>query len=131
MKNLIFLREQNNITQKQLAEYLGMTRQGYAHYEQGDREPDPTTLIKLADFFSVSVDYLLERETTDLKLSSPRPEYQRIFESLSPEAKENMLELMRIYSKASIRTQIKVLGRVEGWIFDEEAQKINLENVKR
>lgn len=97
MKNLIFLREQNNTTQKQLAEYLGMTRQGYAHYEQGDREPDPTTLIKLADYFNVTVDYLLGREDKEKTSIQPhKTVVQALFDELSPFEQGQIVERMKI-----------------------------------
>ncbi|NSW90915.1 MAG: helix-turn-helix transcriptional regulator [Firmicutes bacterium] len=55
------LREENNLSQKDIAEYLGITRQAVAAYELAKREPDYEVLKKLADFFGVSVDYLLGR----------------------------------------------------------------------
>ena len=57
------LRKTKNCTQLQLAEYLGISRQAYANYESGKREPDYATLSKLADYFNVSTDYLLGRTT--------------------------------------------------------------------
>ena len=57
------LREENNLAQNDVAEYLGMTRQAIASYELGKREPDFNVLIKLADLFKVSLDYLLGRVT--------------------------------------------------------------------
>ena len=131
------LRKQQNITQKDISDYLQTSQQTYSRYEKGQREPDIATIIKLADFFNVSVDYLLGREnnTALLSLSEPslnvKPEYQRIFERLSSEAKENMLELMAVFSKASIKTQLKILGRVEGWILEEESKKIDASNASK
>ena len=131
MEKLLFLREQLNVTQKAVADYIGLSRQAYAHYEFGDRYPDLKTLCKLADFFGVSVDYLLGRETDDLAFSPPLPEYQRIYESQPKETQENILEFMKVFSKASIKTQLKILGRVEGWIFEEETKNLEAKNVKR
>lgn len=48
-------------TQKSMAEYLGISERAYQHYEAGTREPSLETICKLADFFNVSVDYLLCR----------------------------------------------------------------------
>lgn len=48
-------------TQKDLAEYLGISERGYQNYELGTREPSLEILNKLADFFDVSTDYLLGR----------------------------------------------------------------------
>ena len=55
------LRKQRGISQTELGEILGVTRSTICQYEQGKRQPDNTTLVKLADFFGVSVDYLLGR----------------------------------------------------------------------
>ncbi|MFQ7077161.1 MAG: helix-turn-helix domain-containing protein [Coriobacteriales bacterium] len=131
MEKLLFLREQLNVTQKAVADYIGLSRQAYAHYEFGDRYPDLKTLCKLADFFGVSVDYLLGRETCNLALSPPPSEYQRIYESQPRETQENILEFMKVFSKASIKTQLKILGRVEGWIFEEETKNLEAKNIKR
>ncbi|WP_336634921.1 helix-turn-helix transcriptional regulator [Lysinibacillus fusiformis] len=55
------LRTQQRKTQQELADLLGITRQGYAKYENNLGEPDNSTLAKLADYFEVSTDYLLGR----------------------------------------------------------------------
>lgn len=55
------LREERHLSQKDVADYLGITRQAIASYELAKREPDYEVLRKLADYFGVSVDYLLGR----------------------------------------------------------------------
>lgn len=55
------LREQSRLSQKDVADYLGITRQAVASYELAKREPDYEILKKLADYFGVSVDYILGR----------------------------------------------------------------------
>lgn len=55
------LRTQQRKTQQEMADLLGITRQGYAKYENNLGEPDNSTLSKLADYFEVSTDYLLGR----------------------------------------------------------------------
>ena len=47
--------------QKEAAEYLGIKLRSYQAYEGGEREPDIDGLIALADFFEVSLDYLMGR----------------------------------------------------------------------
>nr|WP_294777963.1 helix-turn-helix transcriptional regulator [uncultured Eubacterium sp.] len=53
------LREDNDKTQKELAEYLGMKQPQYYRYENGLRDIPTDILIKLSKYYSVSVDYIL------------------------------------------------------------------------
>ena len=55
------LRRQRGISQLKLAMDLGLNQTSLSRYESGEREADYQTLIRLADYFNVSVDYLLER----------------------------------------------------------------------
>lgn len=55
------LREDGNVTRKELAEIASVTPRSIAHWENGDRECDFNTLLLLANFFDVSTDYLLGR----------------------------------------------------------------------
>lgn len=59
------LRKERGITQLKLAMDLGLSQNTVSRYETGEREADYKTLIMLADYFGVSIDYLLER--TDKK----------------------------------------------------------------
>lgn len=61
MLRLKELREQNNISQKELGQMLKVAQNSISNWENGIREPDTATLDKLADFFDISVDYLLCR----------------------------------------------------------------------
>ncbi|MGG6310577.1 helix-turn-helix domain-containing protein [Paenibacillus macerans] len=56
------LREQRKLTQEELALQLQISRAVLSHYEKNRRKPNYTTLRKIADFFQVSVDYLLGRD---------------------------------------------------------------------
>ncbi len=58
---LKYLREKKGISQLKLAMDLNMNQNSISRYETGNREADYATLIKLADYFDVSIDYLLER----------------------------------------------------------------------
>ena len=55
------LRVSRNLTQKQVYEAVGMSALGYQRYEYGTREPAYKQLIALADYFDVSLDYLVGR----------------------------------------------------------------------
>lgn len=66
LQELLFRRK---LPQKQVANDLGLSPQRFNFYVTGRREPDHTTLLQLADYFDVSVDYLLGRSDEDI---SPR-----------------------------------------------------------
>lgn len=59
------LREDRDLTQKQVAAMLGMSQTGYSKYETGENDIPTHVLIKLADFYQTSTDYILGR--TDRK----------------------------------------------------------------
>lgn len=59
MKNLKALRLSKNLSQQQLALRLDLSQQTIYKYENQITEPDIATLIKLANFFNTSVDYLI------------------------------------------------------------------------
>lgn len=60
-ERLIEQRKLNRVTQRQLADYLQIAQPSYIRYENGSAEPSLETLVKIADYFDVSVDYLLGR----------------------------------------------------------------------
>jgi len=53
------LREDRDLKQRELADYLNCSQQVYSNYELGQRDIPTDVLIKLADFYNVSIDYLL------------------------------------------------------------------------
>ena len=55
------LREDKDLTQTQVAKILGMSQTGYSKYETGENDLPTQILIKLSDFYDVSIDYLLDR----------------------------------------------------------------------
>ena len=68
------LREDKDLYQKDLAEYLKCTQGCYSHYEMGKRDIPTDVLLKLADFYHTSTDYLLGR--TDER--KPYPENRKV-----------------------------------------------------
>ncbi|EJP85995.1 helix-turn-helix transcriptional regulator [Bacillus thuringiensis] len=87
------LRKERKLRQEDMANQLGIARTTYAMYEQGNREPDYNTLIKLATFFEVSIDYLLGttemRQVTDIQ----DPELYQWFEDIinaTPQKREEL-----------------------------------------
>ena len=61
MNNMKKIRESLQLTQVKVANDLKLSRQVYNFYENGKRNPDMQTLIKIADYYGVSIDYLLGR----------------------------------------------------------------------
>lgn len=60
--NFKLLRKEKGLTQAEVANFLNLTPVAYNRYEKELREPNINTLCKLADFYSVSLDYLVGRE---------------------------------------------------------------------
>lgn len=58
-KRIRDLREDRDLNQTQIAKILGMSQTGYSKYETGENDVPTTILIKLADYYGVSVDYIL------------------------------------------------------------------------
>ncbi|WP_448904398.1 helix-turn-helix domain-containing protein [Eubacterium sp.] len=56
------LREDNDITQNQIASILNVKQNTYSQYENGKREVPIDVLWKLADYYNVSIDYLVGRQ---------------------------------------------------------------------
>lgn len=65
-KNMVEMRKQQGLTQGEVAGILGITRQQYQLYESGKREILLHLMIKLADYYGVSMDYLVGREAEDI-----------------------------------------------------------------
>ena len=61
-KNLIELRKINHLTQRQMAERLGIAQPSYIRYENGRAEPTIENLVKIADILDVSIDSLCGRK---------------------------------------------------------------------
>lgn len=86
MNHLKALRQKMGVSQQVVADYLEITRQAYSNYENGNRDPDNETLLKLGEFFDTSVDVILrgeEKTPTDgeRELPSniiPMPEMRKI-----------------------------------------------------
>ncbi len=83
--------EEGNLTQKKIAKDLNIAASTMGGYVQGSSEPDFETLIKLAEYFNVSTDYLLNIHSTDIN-SFAEDELLRVFRSLTCEQQEIFIE---------------------------------------
>ncbi|MDC6268058.1 helix-turn-helix domain-containing protein [Lysinibacillus fusiformis] len=85
---LKYLRKSNNKTQQDIADILGITRPAYTAYEQGKRNPDYEILEKIADYYNVSIDYLLGRTDNKEALHKQAGISDNDYNNLSPYQKE-------------------------------------------
>ena len=80
------LRLEKGITQKELAQYAGLSSTNISTWELGKSLPLPDGLISLANYFGCSIDYLLGRETKDGIINfekSPKSEIEKLYEQLN------------------------------------------------
>ena len=76
------LRKTKGVTKKAMAEYLGIVERSYSRYEAGDLEPNHEKTIKLADYFDVSLDYLVGRSDTPGAVYFTRAKFAERLEEL-------------------------------------------------
>lgn len=60
-ERLLELRQERNFSQKGLVKEMGLALNTYVRYERGEREPTASVLVQMADFYGVSLDYLVGR----------------------------------------------------------------------
>ena len=60
-ERLLNLRLERNLSQKSLVNQMGLALNTYVRYERGEREPTVSVLVRIADFYNVTTDYLLGR----------------------------------------------------------------------
>jgi len=103
------LREDKRITQNEVAEYLMISRSAYAHYESGNRQMNYETLFLLADYYSVSIDYLLGRYESNPKIVSKNEDYlieiYRLLDERGKAALESTLNFEYTQSKGTKETK--------------------------
>lgn len=89
------LREQLKKTQTEIAKITNIPIRNYNNYENETTQPDIDTLIKLADFYHTSIDYLVGRETKILNLNALENRDKRLIECIL-----SMNELQKIKTEA-------------------------------
>ena len=66
---IVFLRKSRQMTQKQVAAAVGLSTNGFQSYERRTRKPAYDVLLSLADYFNVSIDYLVGRSNNPTRLA--------------------------------------------------------------
>lgn len=101
-KRLRALREENNLTQQDIANQLNVARSTVAGYETKDRQPSHEKLTALANFFHVTIDYLLDDGVINLESSQyviHEDEEKKLvakYRRLSPESKARLLHYIHM-----------------------------------
>lgn len=106
--NLKSLRVDNDYTQQEIAEALGINRSRYANYENGQSEPNIDILIKISNFYNCSIDDLLKNKINTLAINEPKLSVT-LNEFNHLELKEKLLRNKNFYEKK--RTTI--LGEID------------------
>ena len=112
---LKLLREKKNLTKKEVAQAVGITERAYIAYEYGERDVSTDTLIKIAQYYNVTTDYLLgieQKEASDplelLDLDIQDKSLIRSYVSLRPAKRKEFLEILKdLASGAEIQLTVK------------------------
>ncbi len=105
MKNLKELRIERNLSQADLAKVIGTSQKNISRWENGENDPSAYFVIKVADFFQVTTDYLLglndhfELSKMQEEKVAVTPEERKIlnaYRELTPSNKELILRMLKI-----------------------------------
>lgn len=116
MDNLRRLRKSRGITQAELAQHLGISQNNYSYWETGKVKVDNDSLQKLADYFGVTVDCILDREPLSDAPSAYKSaainNFVRDFGDLF--ADEDFIKYARLYKIMDAAQRIYILGVIVG-----------------
>lgn len=103
VSKLRMVRVESGLSQDEVAKNLGISRDTLSKYETGELEPNVDTLVKLANMYHVSLDYLVGKTNERVSLDNDKPsEFERRFNSLGPEEQrdlEKYMDLLEIKTK--------------------------------
>ena len=111
--NIRFLREKNNLTQVALAEILNVGNVAVSQYESGTRVPSDDVKIRIADYFNVSLDYLLGRPQSRIDYKKTKAEI------LEEEFPEGISLLYKANNSLSSDQKAMMLRIVESAFFND------------
>lgn len=114
-KKLRSLREEKRLSQVELSKKLNVTSQALSQYELGKRIPDAEMIIRIADFFDVSVDYLLDRTNERITVDNMKailasdPAFARALDKLT--TRKELQELFKVTKDLS-RERVEQIIRI-------------------
>lgn len=102
VRNLKMLRNQKGISQQKLADTIGVTQQTINRYENNDTEPDIDTLIKFAEYFETSVDFLIgyTEPVSSSELNKDESNLINSYRQLSKRQKSSIRMILRCYTES-------------------------------
>jgi len=115
MERLKQLRNNANLTQQDVARLLGVERSTYVKYERGQSDPPTATLVRLADYFGVSVDFIIGRACEQVPAPVP----------VAPVVSEADMRLLSMFHALDSMAQARILNAL-----DFEYQAIPQESAK-
>lgn len=113
MNKIKELRQQKGITQVKLSKIIGVSRSAISMYEINASQPDYDIISKIADYFGVSVDYLLGRENKSTDLS------------------QDERQLLTYFKQCDVIDQARILAYAEAIAQKEVYNNVSLEKVKK
>ncbi len=110
-QNLKYMRERNGEMQKDIADFLSVSKPTAGRYESGECEPDIRKLIALADHFGVTIDDLLRKDLRQpmpmyarnlkyLRKKDEKPEMEKVLRNL--EELEKITQNLRVWIKKNL-----------------------------
>lgn len=125
MNNLKLLRKQKGMTQQEISDLLSVTRPTYSRYESGAVEPSQETWEKLADFFNVSIGYLMGKEE---KQTTKKDASDGNLPPLTPKDERDIArELERILNGLDDKNTMAAMGGTVDDAEDRELLKSSIE----
>ena len=100
------LRKARQLTQKRVAELLGISPRVYTRWENGDATPLFGTVVKLADILDVTLDELAGRKETNGEASIHNPELHRLYKKVDQLSDEDQKELVIVLDSLVKRSQV-------------------------
>lgn len=113
------LREEKKLTQVEVAKSINTSQRNIGRWEKEEVQPSAEYIVKLADFFGVSADYLLERSddfgNVNVQISTPSLSYEKT-------------ELLAIFDKMTAAQKARFIGIGEGMI-ESSADKTQIQKL--
>lgn len=133
---LMNLRMNNGLLQKELAQNLGISVSAIGMYEHNRRQPDHDTLKKIANYFNVSIDYLLENKSTsenedieNLRLILIKHDILNEDEYLSKELFNALIEFIRINKEFWFLSKTNLEKVDKNYKFSDLMEKLKEKNI--